>query len=754
MSIISKLSPLALLVLGLSPAFADTNAACLPDWITPPQALPDAQQTYTFIEANQLRQPNRDEIELFGQVYLSQPGLVILADGLHYHRPSERIKSIGQIELHQREAILIGTHANIDQQARTADIEQARYQLIKNRAHGQANHIAINQNSQISELEHASYTTCALTNPDWTLQAEHLEINEQKRRVYGKNTWLKVKDWPIFYTPYFDFPLDDRASGFLFPAFGSHKSAALNHNQTYIQIPYYFNIAPHLDDTLTLTAIEQRGLLLDNEFRYLQPHHQGELHLSWLQDQLTQSEGRRYLTPQGQIRQDKKITDRWRASFNGQQRWSDSLHSSLNWHEVSDIDIYNDLPRTPTLNGLHHQDNSLLRQAIVHYQQGPWRAHVQQYGYLRLRNAAINYEKSPEIGINFQQRFGDLDFNLYSELTEFTLPAGDKTRPYGQRRLIQPRLSYEVRRPFGFMQAQVQANHRQYQLQRAPNLNETQPSNTVMQYALRGGLIFERELNLFSRDFSQTLEPEVQYLNIPYVNQSALPVFDSALASVDFSNLFQLNRYTGADRIGDTQQVAAALTSKLLNDEGETLFEIGAGQIFYLTDRRVDLNTGTHTAPQQHARSDYFIKLATQLDRFQFASSNQLREKDWRLTQTQNRLKIDLHSRLNLLAVHQGYDLHRPATRQETLATGIMFKLSHNWELANYLQYDLAKNRQSELATGLRYESCCWANELIVERNQAADGRYNHGIRYVIEFKGLSSIGNRLTDNIRQNLNF
>ncbi|MFA6699747.1 MAG: LPS assembly protein LptD [Thiomicrospira sp.] len=752
MSIISRISLPTLLMLSLNSAYANSATACLIDWIAPPQPLPDAQQRLTQIDADRLSQSDSDHLLVEGNIYLKQPGLVILADQLLYHRPSQRLQSFGEIQLHHRDAILIGAQGELDQQQQTARIHQARYQLIPSRAHGRAEQIQLNQNTRISDLENASFTTCALTNPDWQLHADHLEINENTRRVYGKHTWLKVKDWPIFYTPYFDFPLDERASGFLFPAFGSYNAAAQDHNQTYLHIPYYFNIAPHLDDTLSLTLIEQRGLLIDNEFRYLQPHHQGELQLSWLQDQLSQSQGRRYLTPEGDIRQDSKVRDRWRASFQGQQRWSDTLHSSLNWHEVSDIDVYNDLPRTP--NQRYQHDNSLLRQALINYQQGPWRAHIQHYGYLRLRNGAINYEKSPEIGVNYHQRFGDLDFNLYTELSEFTLPSGYRTRPTGQRRLIQPRLSYELRRPYGFMHAQVQANHRHYQLSQAPRPGDEQPSSTVMQYALRGGLYFEREFNLRSHRLSQTLEPELQYLNVPYINQSALPVFDSALASIDFSNLFQLNRYSGADRIGDTQQISAALTSRIQNEEGETLFEAGAGQIFYLADRRVDLNLNRHGAAQTQARSDYFIKLATRFNGFEFASSSQFREKDWRLTQSQNRLKINLHQRLTLLGVYQGYDLHQSATRQETLATGMMFQLSDHWELANYLQYDLAKNRQSELAGGLRYESCCWASELILQRTQAADGRYNHGIRYVIEFKGLSSVGNRLSDSIQQNLNF
>lgn len=748
-----KRSTLTLVICGLS-VYQNAHAAdCQPDWIIPPQAIPSTQ-THIEIEADKLMQPHRDQIELHGQVCLSQSDLVVLGERIDYNLATETLQVFGQVQLHQASLLIESEYIEFDQRTQKAKAFATRYQMTESRAHGYADTMNTDRNSGLSDLSEASYTTCALERPDWQLNFKQLHINEDKRRIYGKHTWLHFKNVPVFYTPYFDFPMDDRASGLLFPTYGSQKSAAQSNGLSFVNIPYYFNIAPNMDSTLGLAYIEQRGLLLNNELRYLQPNHQGQLHFSYIQDQLTQKQGRRYVTPDGQVQTTEATNERWRARFQGRQRWSGQVQSYIDWHAVSDKDFFNDLPALEHDGRQGRHSNELLRQAQIQYRDGPWQAHLQSYGYLRLRNAEVNYEKQPEVGISYAQNFGPMGLQIYTEATDFTLPSGHRDRVYGQRYLAQPRLSYNLQRSYGYVRAQAQANHRSYQLQHAPRPEHNAPTSTVMQYALRGGLIFDRPLEALAADWTQTLEPELQYLLVPYQDQSALPVFDTGLASTDFSNLFRLNRFSGHDRIGDTQQISAALTTRLLNPQGLNVAEAGLGQIFYLQDRRVDLNTVQHGDAEQQQRSDYFAKIGMQFDRFQFASTSQYREKDWQLTHIQNRLKFNFEPYLTLLAVHQGQALDQRETRQQTLATGIMFNLNHQWQWAHYLQYDLEQQHTHEMAAGIRYASCCWASELIMEQTQMADGRYNYGIRYVIELKGLSSMGNRLSETLEDNLSF
>lgn len=746
-----------------APSLNDDNR-CLPDWITPLQTLP-AADAFDEISGRTLLQPQKNQYHLIGDAKLTQPGLVLLSDEIFYDKNLQTIDAFGRVELQQTGVILLGDRAEYDQQNQLGFITDIQYQFRDSRAHGKARRIDFNQTQRISELENASFTSCPLDDQAWKLHFKELQINDPKRRLYGYHTWLEFKGLPVFYTPYIDIPLDDRASGLLFPFIGSHKAAAQNEPFSVVAIPYYFNIAPNYDDTLTFIGIQERGLVLDNEFRYLQPKHNGVLQLSLLNDQLTQKEGLKYVLPSGELKQDEPLTQRWRLSYDGRQNWGRGVSSSINWHEVSDPDFYNDIPLNFGSNQsfANRQDTRINRSARLNYRQGPLQAHIQHYGYLPLRNGENNFlEKSPEIGVNLTQRFGQLQSNLYLESAEFVRYSGfnpfiedgyvsaqrSTTGAMGQRLVAEPNLIYRLDRQYGYLQAQVKANFRQYHLQQA--LPEASDSNSVMQYALRGGLVFERDFNLFNNDFVQTLEPEVQWLYVPYVKQQHLKTFDTGMASLDFSNLFQLNRFSGFDRIGDTHQISVALTNRILSELGRPLADAAIGQVFYLQDREITLR---NDQLQTDTRSDYFVKLGVQIEHIYLASTNQFDKEDLTLSQTQNRFKLKTTDALQLLATHQGLNLNQPKPTQ-TLGAGLIWQINTEWQTAHYINYDIEEKQQRELLSGLRYDDCCWAIELVYERNQHADTRYNESVKFMIELKGLSTVGHRLGDTIKQMLNF
>lgn len=782
MSIFSQL-PLVWIALSASSlVYAQTDALtpnskdpCLPEWIASPQTLPPPG-SLTQVEGDQLVQTQANQITLTGHVRLSEPGLVVLSDQLFYDRDSQHIRAFGQVEFHQKNTILLGEQAEFNQTSQIGHINQVQYQLSESRAHGLAQRLDFNQAERISHLNQASFSTCPLTDPAWNLHFGELEINDPKRRLYGYSTWLEFKGVPIFYTPYIDIPLDDRASGFLFPYIGSHKTAAQTQADplSVVAVPYYFNIAPNIDDTLTLIGIQDRGLVLDNEFRYLQPKHSGELQFSLLQDQLANSEGLRHVDRSGAIINEQALSERWRISYAGRQNWGAGFSSSLNWQEVSDPDFYNDIPLSfaASETRARSQTTTLNRSARLNFSRGPVQAHIQHYGYLPLRNGERNYlEKSPEVGVNLGQSFGAFRTNLYLETTEFKRYSGfndffddgyvagqTSTGVMGRRSLALPSIQYQLNRPYARLQAQVQANYRQYDLINAAESAST--DNTVMQYALRGGLFFERDVSLFNTNYIQTLEPEVQLLYVPYVDQSHLQLFDTGRTSLDFSNLFQLNRFSGFDRIGDTQQISTALTTRLLDNSGMPLADAAIGQIFYLADREVELG-GNQL--QDDPRSDYFVRVSTQLKSFNFASTSQYDYETTELTQMQNRLKWQAFNRVELLTVHQALNLDAdPALdnteninrRQQTIGAGLILDLSTKWQIASYVNYDMQEQAHREFLGGLRYDSCCWASELVITERQLADGRYNASVNFVFELKGLSTVGSRMRDNIQSTLNF
>ncbi len=740
--------------LGLSllstPSFADTSASrCLPELITPLQEIPaqiaektSSQETPApqNLEADELTQPTATTYQLLGNATFKQPGLVVLSDKMFYDKSEKTADFFGNVELHQPKILITAEQAQLDEKSQTAILKQTEYQILPSRVYGQSKKIVINQANEHAQLDRASLTACkrqADKTVPWDLKFDELQINNQTRRMVGKNTTLYFKDVPIFYTPYFDYPLDDRASGLLFPEFGTYKSLTQTDSISYLKLPYFFNIAPNMDDTLTIMPITERGLALDNEFRYLGKHgdttHNVVLDVTALQDQFIAEDG---------------LENRWRTSLNASQNWGKGLSSNLLWHEVSDENFFADIPVDPTLETVTQTERHLK----LDYRQGNLHSYAQILSHLRLRDAVPNYEKMPEIGLDYSRQFDRLRMDLQANATEFAMPDIEHNKAEALRVHLQPSLEYQVRKSFGGLKGTVVANQTQYQMHDNGfnNTGESSINRFVPQFALKGELIFERPLELFGEHYTQTLEPQVQYLYVPYEDQSNVPLFDTANRSLAFSNLFSLNRFTGSDRIGDANQVTSALTTRLLNDDGRQIADAGIGQIVYLEDRQVMLSGDT---PDTTAVSDIFVKLGINFSDFYYSSTIQLDPDEYRLTNSNSRLKWQPSQNntllLNHLAQNQGTDIET-----EAISLGGFTRINHEWEMGVYANYDLQNDQLFETNLGLRYDSCCWAAEIVAEHTQLINGLYNDGIQIQFELKGIGTANQRFKNDFAQKLNF
>jgi LPS-assembly protein len=731
-------------------SLSDNSASrCLPELITPLQKIPAqpsgpiaAQDTPApqNLEADELTQPSTNTYQLTGAATFKQPGLVVLSDKMLYNKTEKTADFFGNVELHQPQILITAEQAQLDENSQTAILKQTEYQILPSRVYGQSKQIVINQTNENAQLDHASLTACrrqADKSVPWDLKFGELHINNQTRRMVGKNTTLYFKDVPIFYTPYFDYPLDDRASGLLFPEFGNYKSLTQDKSMSYLKLPYFFNIAPNIDDTFTVMPMTQRGLALDNEFRYLGKHgnatHNVVLDVTALQDQLVVED---------------RLKNRWRTSLNASQNWGKGLTSDVLWHEVSDENFFADIPVNPALNTVTQTE----RHIQLDYRQGNLHSYAQILNHLRLRDAVPNYEKMPEIGIDYSRQVDHFRMDMQANATEFAMSNIQHSNPEALRVHLQPALEYQLRKPFGSLKSTIVANQTQYQMHENGfnNTGQSSINRFVPQFALKGALMFERQLELFGKHYTQTLEPQVQYLYVPYENQSNLPLFDTANRSLAFSNLFTLNRFTGSDRIGDANQVASALTSKLLNDNGRQIADIGIGQIVYFSDRQVMLTGNT---PDRTAVSDIFVKLGLNLPQLYFSSTIQLDPDDYRLTNSNSRLKWQPNQNntvlLNHLAQNQGTN-----SETEVISLGGFTRINHEWEVGIYANYDLQNDQLFASNMGLRYDSCCWAAEIVAEHTQLINGLYNDGIQIQFELKGIGTANQSFKNNFARKLNF
>ena len=746
--------------------------SCQPEWISPPQTLP-LKGTLPNAEADSISQDSANDYRLFGDVIVEQPGRVLLSDEIIIKRQQKTAEAFGKVELHQKEMMIVGSRAYINDTTQKATLDQARFQFMTNRSHGRAQHIDIDQNDRLAELEQASFTTCKLeslkwqardghikedTKYPWELDFSHLRIDDAKRRIYGHHAILYFQKVPVFYSPYLDFPLEKRASGFLFPQLGSYKSITQNSVETYLTLPYYINIAPEVDDTVTVTYMEKRGVVLGNELRYLQPKHSATLNTHYISDNITAKEGIAFLDANGDLQYTDPVRDRWDAHLIARQQWTPNLRSNINWREISDENFYADVPVDPILDTA----TNVARSANIQYQYNDFNAHITMLDYLRLRKSApYNYEKRPEIGAYYSHYFEDsalenFTANLMAEATEFEISYSDHKKPEATRTYVSPSVDYAIYKSYGHMKAEIVANRVNYQMEDNGynNTGADEHNITVPQYALNTGLNFERDLKLFDFDMVQTLEPKLQYLYVPYQDQSDIPLFDTIERSLDFSNLFNYNRFSGYDRIGDANQISAALTTRFLQPDGTPIAEAGLGQIFYLQDRKVQLNASDTLPPSNTAGvSDYFVKIGFNAYRINFYSTSQFSYLNYQLTNSNSRLKLDLSPQFTFLLTNTAKNLNQSGEKED-IAAGFNWQINDNWALGSYWNYDFTANRKSEMSSAIRYDSCCWASELSVKEEQLGNGLYNYSVQYLIEFKGLSSVGTPFNKYLTDKLNF
>lgn len=750
------------LVIGWAKVQADTQTRLTESSCTLPPLFPkqilQAPDSRTTLSADRLSAPASQLLRLSGQVELRQPNLYVKADRIRLHQGEQSARAFGHLALQLPSLQATAQRLFVNQSQQTLRLSQLNYQLFDPAAQGQAEILKLNQTQQKMLLHHSSYSTCPQNKPEqvpaWELGLDELELNRQTRRAYGYNVWFKLYDWPVLYLPYLDFPLDSRASGFLFPTFGSYSTTTHREQESYFSLPYYIYLAPNRDATITLSHLKNRGLLLDMEARYLEKNHGAEWRASWLDDQVVAREGLAYLD-NDTVTYHNGQSQRWQMALNAQQNWGVGWRSNLQWQSTSDHYYYQDLPFDSGLKYATH----LSRSAELSYQNLNFSAQLTIQDYQPLGfDAPTLYQKRPGLWLHYDPTLGHSGwfYQIEAEGIEFTQNQSS-ANPVGIRTYLHPSLGYRAQAPWGHIELLGQLHQVNYQLnQPLDSSSQRQAQRTIPQIQLQAGLVFERSLGQSNQIWTQTLEPSAQYLYTPYIEQYQTPVFDTELNPLDFASLFASNRFSGYDRIGDTEQVSLALISQLFDSQGRPVIDMGVGQIVYLQDRKVDLTQNTPTAleaSQTQNRSDYLLKLGWHFDRAYFALNSQHHYQTGTLQNLTSRLKLEPNPHWLYLVSGRIGEVDQ-ANETKEIIQGLSWQINPNWQLGGYWHYDWHNELHKKRTLALRYDHCCWASELAVNQEEILPSLYNYGFNFMIEFKGLSSVGQPFKDFLTDKLNF
>jgi LPS-assembly protein len=505
-----------------------------------------------------------------GRVQVRQDARTMAADSVNYNFKTGKMDVKGSVDFEDPKIGIKSDMGTYDALGGAA-FDQAYFRIFDRNGRGFARDLAVTPDGRVS-LEQVRYTTCPVGNEDWMLQASSINLDTNKEAGVGHHVLMRFKNVPIFYTPYISFPLgDERKSGLLFPSFG-HSSS----NGWQVEVPYYFNLAPNYDLTLTPGILSARGVQLGMEFRYLTQSSHGTIEGNILPSDKQTHSDRDYF----------HVTDVTNLSR--------GLRFDADIASVSDVNYFSDFAVGSEATSVTY----LERRAEVLYYDDNWRIRGQLQNFQTIDINVVDYSRPysrvPRIEAEGLYPIGDshFEFALDGEVTNFLRDVG----PTGVRVNLQPEVHWSVHEPGYFFEPAVGYYFTQYDLQNANQIVplETQsapstPTRGLPYGRIDTGLVFERDAGP-SGQRSQTLEPRMVYSYVPYRNQDELPIFDSGLPDLNLTELFRTNRYVGGDRIGDADQLAIGLTTRLFDQvSGAQYLSATIGQIRYFSIPRVTL---------------------------------------------------------------------------------------------------------------------------------------------------------------------
>lgn len=694
---------------------------------TTPDASPVAQQPLQA-EAGQL-DSSPAESRLEGDARLARGEQRLRAEKIILERPAQRARAEGGFVYSDSRQVLRGQQAEVNLNAETGQFKIVDYYLPARHAQGRAEEVRLDRRSRLSQLEDATYSTCRRGQEFWALRARDLRLDENTGRGEARDITLAFKNHSVFYFPYLSFPItDERQSGFLFPRQGYASNTGLD-----LQIPYYWNIAPQRDLTITPRLMSDRGLLLGLDYRFLEPWHQGRLNLEYMPDD------RRYEGQRGSF----NLSDLAAPSAN--------VYTDLRYEYVSDDNYLRDLN-----NNLDFLTaNYLERHLNARYLGENWQALARVQGYQILNPALFNltgkpYQRLPQLLFTGQwpPQGSGLNYRLQGEFVHFE--QADVVT--GTRLDLWPSVGWALERPWGYVKPEAGFRYTGYQLDHTAPGADQAPTRAAPVLSLDSGLIFERALQadwLGIAAGTQTLEPRLFYLYVPYREQEDIPLFDSALMDRDIDWLFRKNRFVGGDRLGDANQLTAALTTRLLDGaHGAERLRATIGQIQYFEDRRVMLNPGqaVETAANSGLIAQGQLNLAS---RWTVQGGIQLEPDNRDLVRGAFDLRYYVNPR-QLFNVAYLIDHDQPgfALEDQLHAVDVSFfwPLTTQWRTLARWNYALNTDRNLETLAGLEYDDCCWSLRLVARqyRDSPRDADTQNAFYVELELKGLSRLGSGL----------
>lgn len=714
-------------------------------------------QMPVFMEADRMDGDPNSDVTLSGTAQVRRNDAILKGDEINYRKAAGELRVRGNARILREATLVTGDDLRYNVDRSSGEISQPEFFLASG-GYARASHADIFSRATM-RLQDVTYSGCDCDTPAWYIKSPLVDLDFDENEGVARNGVLYFKDVPILASPYLTFPVKkERKSGFLVPTYGTTTRSGIEFN-----LPYYFNLSPSRDLTLTPRYFSKRGTQLGGEFRYLGESYSGTLTGTYLnRDQQTRD-------------------NRWLFSSRHFQTFGGGFYADWDVSRVSDNDYFRDFSSF----GLNEATTvNLPQRGRFGWANKYWQAYGEVYTYQTLQDpdAQITppYDKKPELGLVGQRYdFNGFDLRLEAEATRFSQPKLNGLRLPGQdgeRLTAYPTIAYPIVRPGWFITPKIGVHQTQYQGTRwygDPNsLGGTDryrrsASRTQPIASIDSGMTFERDTTLFGKDSIQTLEPRLYYLNVPYRDQSRLPAYDTSLADFSFAQAFQENIYAGGwDRIVNANQLTAGLTSRWLDaDSGFERMYGSIAQRFYFERQRVTL---PNEVPRENIRSDFLASAGAALtDAFGVDIGGQYDPYNSRLSRA---LASVRWSPQRATTVSLAYRYQRDPSPnafyavpgQNQVSFAFQWPFTSRWSGVGRIDYSLNERRKNvvgattdtsqssritQAIAGVEYKGdCCWIGRMVFQRYAVSAAQTNTALFFQLELSGLGALG---TDPLR-----
>jgi LPS-assembly protein len=647
-----------------------------------------------------------------GNVTLRRGNQFMGAEQLNYDKSKEQYTAEGNIRYQGGGLRLVAKRAEGDQARDIHTLHDIEYQLLSQRGNGGADTIVLS--GDLGALHGATYSTCPPEQRSWELRARRIDVNTDTGMAVAHGATLRLGKVPVIYLPWFKFPTDERRrTGLLFPSISNSSRNGFDYRQ-----PIYLNLAPNYDATLNPRLMSSRGVQLGAQFRYLVEGGAGTVEGTWM--------------PNDDLRDRDRSLFRYNAFQNLSKHWQ--ARANLNW--ISDTRYYEDFNNS--IDGLSQYT---AHSEIGVYGRGAgWDAGISadhwQLADFTLTESVLPYNRMPRGYVHWERKIGSgFVAGVDAEAVRFQHPSFDA----GSRLDLKPWISLPLEGDSWFLRPTAAFRHTSYQLDDglAASLGGNgSPSRNQPIFSLDAGAYFDRDTTVKGRDYLQTIEPRLFYLRVPYTDQSDMPLFDTQPLTFSWGQLFRDNRYSGADRQADANQLTLAMSTRMIRQsDGRERFSASLGQIRYFDESRVRIPGEPIT---EQGRSAWVADANyAPTDRWTFGASYQWDPKFNRtdLASVRARYLLPDDGVFNL-----GYRYRRSLLEQADLS--FLYPISPSWSIVGRYYYSLHDSKALETLAGFQWDSCCVAVRLVARRyvhNRAGD--LSNAIMFEIELKGLGSAG-------------